>query len=608
MITDRTRVYCSTVVQRLQTKLTAHQLAPTRAGHVVLFCREVLEMCREFINAHSTLQRLEVTVSPADMYRFLAILMYSHCTGFCFEFCINQLRQLGCHVPSLDRVRFICGNILAYSPTNRGDLGHDSWNCQRDQTPLLERFEKTAFRMSSRIFFVADYSMLTLDDDLYGTRAADNQVKKLSARKADKEGHCAIAVADALYRSTVGVRFMRRGESQDTCVDKVIRYVFEEQGQVNINGVIMAADRGFGKTAAIRKLASLGINIIFIFPEHLLRCHPFVGESILSPGSRESDDEDSDSSDGGGSCDDDVDAERSGDEDVDAEHAAEPSRRNRYNSVLDVSVVIILTSLCRFDRRRDFVIDDQPEMGSAAFIATKSMKIAGNRAGNRVRVTALAIRERGTEKQAKIIRFGYLLPPHLERKVNCWIAVPHPRRRDQSALFATIGEDGKLAEPVGVDPRSRIESWVLAKCTVLTLGQRCADWFCLRMFRITGTIASTILLSSPDLRAMIGIQGSGPAAATATSLFEKLMASWFSSARSSESMMRGTANEGAIFLLWRRSPSFWVSSILGCWQSNRSHGSRVLRMVLLGFVWMMKQSWQVSNLRVALVSPQEIVS
>jgi hypothetical protein len=171
--------------------------------------------------------------------------------------------------------------------------------------------------------------MLTLDDDLYGTRASDNQVKKLSCRKADKEGHCAIEVASALFRSTMGVRFMRRGENQDICVDKVVQSVFEGHGQLNMNGVIMAADRGFGKMSSIQKLASIGINVIFIFPEHLLRCHPFVGESFLTPGSRErDDDEDSDLSDGSSGDDDDV------DEDDAAEPATtQTSRRNRYYSV-----------------------------------------------------------------------------------------------------------------------------------------------------------------------------------------------------------------------------------------------------------------------------------
>lgn len=57
---------------------------------------------------------------------------------------------------------------------------------------------------------MARYLLATLDDDLYRTRAADGQVKMLSSRKADKEGHSADAVADALFRVVLALRFRRR--------------------------------------------------------------------------------------------------------------------------------------------------------------------------------------------------------------------------------------------------------------------------------------------------------------------------------------------------------------------------------------------------------------
>lgn len=44
------------------------------------------------------------------------------------------------------------------------------------------------------------------DNDLFGTRSVDNQVKKLSNRKADKEGHSADVVADALFCVVLGIR------------------------------------------------------------------------------------------------------------------------------------------------------------------------------------------------------------------------------------------------------------------------------------------------------------------------------------------------------------------------------------------------------------------
>jgi hypothetical protein len=82
------------------------------------------------------------------------------------------------------------------------------------------------------------------------------------------------------------------------------------------------------------------------------------------------------------------------------------------------------------------------------------------------------------------------------------------------------------------------------------------------MFRVTGTIAATILLSASDLRVRMGLRGAGPAALTDRALFEKLMASWFSSARSSEPMMRGTANEGAIFAALQAKP--YIIALFEC--------------------------------------------
>ena len=55
------------------------------------------------------------------------------------------------------------------------------------------------------------YTLATLDDNVYGSRAVDNQVKTLNSRKADREGHAADAIADALFRITIMVRFRRRG-------------------------------------------------------------------------------------------------------------------------------------------------------------------------------------------------------------------------------------------------------------------------------------------------------------------------------------------------------------------------------------------------------------
>lgn len=38
-----------------------------------------------------------------------------------------------------------------------------------------------------------------LDDEVFRTRAVDNQVKTISARKADKEGYMAVVLADSFF-------------------------------------------------------------------------------------------------------------------------------------------------------------------------------------------------------------------------------------------------------------------------------------------------------------------------------------------------------------------------------------------------------------------------
>lgn len=83
----------------------------------------------------------------------------------------------------------------------------------RKDTPLrVWMFSKSRPYASCRaIFFAPILTTFTLDDDLYVLRSKENQDKTLSARKAEKQGHIADVVCDALSRFTLGVRFRRRG-------------------------------------------------------------------------------------------------------------------------------------------------------------------------------------------------------------------------------------------------------------------------------------------------------------------------------------------------------------------------------------------------------------
>ena len=97
-------------------------------------------------------------------------------------------------------------NICAFHPSYRLDNDQISWHAQRDATQFMTEFERASFSIYKRLLYVPNSQFITLDDDLLGTRSKDNQVKCLSARKADREGHSADVIADGIFRITLDAR------------------------------------------------------------------------------------------------------------------------------------------------------------------------------------------------------------------------------------------------------------------------------------------------------------------------------------------------------------------------------------------------------------------
>ena len=87
-------------------------------------------------------------------------------------------------------------------------------------------------------------------------------------------------------------------------------------------------------------------------------------------------------------------------------------------------------------------------------------------------------------------------------------------------------------------------------CTVLSVGQRCADWFVPRQFRITGKNAGKILIENAN--------GKGRERTHADAVVEDFCDGWFSAKASTEPMMRGSANEGAVLKAMERMPFLQV--------------------------------------------------
>lgn len=140
-----------------------------------------------------------VPLHRADLYSFLAVFIFLQCSGFSISKRLELLHKMDYTVSPLSLVRFLSSNILAFSSTGHGDNGESVECSQRDQTVPLSVFEMAAYSMSCRVFLSPSYTFATLDDDLYSIRASDNQVKTISARKTDKEGHYIDAIADSLF-------------------------------------------------------------------------------------------------------------------------------------------------------------------------------------------------------------------------------------------------------------------------------------------------------------------------------------------------------------------------------------------------------------------------
>ena len=78
----------------------------------------------------------------------------------------------------------------------------------------------------------------------------------------------------------------------------------------------------------------------------------------------------------------------------------------------------------------------------------------------------------------------------------------------------------------------RVEEALQQHCTPLAHAQRTAEWFTLRQFHISATMAARVLNRGEDI--------------TSAHVLEMLSKSWFSRVRSTPDMVAGTKNEPAI--------------------------------------------------------------
>ncbi|KAG7366466.1 hypothetical protein IV203_029136 [Nitzschia inconspicua] len=80
--------------------------------------------------------------------------------------------------------------------------------------------------------------------------------------------------------------------------------------------------------------------------------------------------------------------------------------------------------------------------------------------------------------------------------------------------------------------RSAVEQALLQSAQPLTVGQRCADWFLMKLMALSGTMSGKI-----------GTYAAKPSGADLSSIMEACIVTWFGRNKSTAMMASGTRNE-----------------------------------------------------------------
>lgn len=100
----------------------------------------------------------------------------------------------------------------------RGREGSSILTSQRAQKPHLAEFKRVAFKETKRVFLHVLNLMRTLNDERFGTRAANNQVKILRNIKEDTERKPRKSLLAAFLAFIIGLGFSSRVERQTEAI------------------------------------------------------------------------------------------------------------------------------------------------------------------------------------------------------------------------------------------------------------------------------------------------------------------------------------------------------------------------------------------------------
>lgn len=217
--------------------------------------------------------------------------------------------------------------------------------------------------------------------------------------------------------------------------------LLEGLAQTSLAGFIITGDRKYGKLSLAEDLRRLGVGSMFIAPSHLLRSHPFAPASLYDPF------RDDEEAQGIASVNDEVNGSMNQTSEKDIQISVGQGAGHDSDSSADDVVHNVDTRglhALSIDRRRRFVIDDSSSAPPTAMFSKKKLP-RGEIAGG-AHILAVAVRERGSDVHANILRFFYSIPPSMEKALQMFTAVP----KDKSLsghLFSKRTDTGSLLLP-----------------------------------------------------------------------------------------------------------------------------------------------------------------
>lgn len=173
-------------------------------------------------------------------------------------------------------------------------------------------------------------------------------------------------------------------------------------------------------------------------PSHLLRCQPFAADSAFNL-TRE-DDETALHFDLNDNTNDDASDD---DEEIEASETAASEAQRKANDGEDLendTDNTTVTADC-FNRCHTFIIPTVADAGVNAYFAKRTCTVKGRgQKGDKrkEKITAIAVRERGTDEFSQKIRILFATPLSTTQLLESWIAVPRSNEQERVLLSATV--------------------------------------------------------------------------------------------------------------------------------------------------------------------------